>query len=87
MASARTRFEPQLPDLAWFQTRLAQHGFSVPQSGELDEATRNVLIAFQMKYRQTLFDGMPDAETAALLEVLTAPVPAPVLARLLGPHG
>jgi N-acetylmuramoyl-L-alanine amidase len=26
-----------------------------------------------MKYRQTLFDGFPDAETAALLEVITTP--------------
>ena len=84
VASARARFEQQLPDLAWFQNKLAQHGFAVPQSGELDEATRNVLIAFQMKYRQSLFDGTPDAETAALLEVLTVPVPAPVLARLAG---
>jgi N-acetylmuramoyl-L-alanine amidase len=38
----------------------------------LDEATKNVLIAFQSKYRQEKFDGMPDAQTAAMLDVLTA---------------
>ncbi len=77
VASERSRFERQLPDLPWFQMKLAQHGFAVPQNGELDEATRKVLIAFQMKYRQTKYDGVPDAETAALLEVLTLPVLAP----------
>ena len=72
VASSRARFEQQLPELAWFQQKLALHGFAVPQNGELDEATRNVLIAFQMKYRQSNFDGTPDPETAALLDVLTA---------------
>ena len=77
VSRARAAFEQELPDLAWFQHRLALHGFAVPQNGELDEATRNVLIAFQMKYRQAKFDGTPDAETAALLAVLTSPVPLP----------
>ena len=54
---------------------LAQHGFVVPLNGELDKETRNVLIAFQMKYRPANFDGTPDAETATLLDVLTSPSP------------
>ena len=34
---------------------------------------------FQSRYRQSLFTGNPDAETAAILEVLTAPLlPQPV---------
>ena len=77
MTAARPQFEALLPDAAWFQKRLAQHGYATPQTGELDTATRNVLIAFQMKYRPALIDGVPDAETAALLEVLTT-VPARV---------
>lgn len=82
VASAHLVYDQQLPDVAWFQTRLAQFGYTVPRTGELDEATRNVLIAFQMKYRQARFDGTPDAETAAILAVLTekmaaAVVPAP----------
>jgi N-acetylmuramoyl-L-alanine amidase len=32
-----------------------------------------VLSRFQMKYRPSRFDGAPDAETAALLEVVTSP--------------
>ncbi|MCW2290086.1 N-acetylmuramoyl-L-alanine amidase [Pseudomonas sp. BIGb0408] len=59
-----------LPDVAWFQQQLAAQGYVVPDSGVLDEATRNVIRAFQMKYRQSLYDGQPDAETAALLLVL-----------------
>jgi N-acetylmuramoyl-L-alanine amidase len=61
----------------------------------MDEQTRTVLAAFQMKYRPANIDGVPDVETAALLEaltnpngplpqilpppVITAPVPSPVL--------
>lgn len=68
-----TGFERQLPDVAWFQQKLAEHGFGLVQSGELDPATRNVVSAFQMKYRPSKFDGTPDAQTAALLDVLTTP--------------
>ncbi len=68
-------FTEQLPDVAWFQRKLAQVGYATPQTAELDQATRNVLAVFQSKYRQSLYDGSPDAETAALLDVLTSPVP------------
>lgn len=67
-------FERQLPDVAWFQKKLAEHGFGLVQSGELDQATRNVVSAFQMKYRSSQFDGTPDAQTAAILDVLTTPL-------------
>jgi N-acetylmuramoyl-L-alanine amidase len=73
VAQRRPAFEQSLPDVAWFQQMLARHGFAVPLNGELDAATRNVLIAFQMKYRPARFDGTPDAETAALLDVLVNP--------------
>ncbi|WP_082551647.1 N-acetylmuramoyl-L-alanine amidase [Massilia sp. Root351] len=74
VAAQRAVFETQLPDVAWFQKRLAQHGYAVPQTGVLDEATRNVMFAFQSKYRPARFDGNPDAESAAILQVL-APTP------------
>jgi N-acetylmuramoyl-L-alanine amidase len=66
-------FEHQLPDVEWFQRALARHGFAVPVHGRLDEETRRVLVAFQMKYRPARFDGLPDAETAALVDVLVNP--------------
>jgi N-acetylmuramoyl-L-alanine amidase len=68
-------FVEQLPDVPWFQRKLAEVGYAVPQNGELDQATRNVISVFQTKYRPSQYDGTPDAETAALLDVLTSPVP------------
>ena len=63
-------YENQLPDIKWFQEKLMQYGYTVPQNGLLDTPTRNVLIAFQSKYRPEKFDGQPDAQTAAILESL-----------------
>jgi N-acetylmuramoyl-L-alanine amidase len=73
VAAKKIAFDMQLPDTAWFQQKLSQHGFAVPLNGEFDKRTQEVVSAFQMKYRQTNFDGTPDAETAALLDVLTMP--------------
>ena len=64
-------FTQQLPSILWFQQQLAEVGYAVPEHGELDDATRNVVAAFQMKYRPDLFDGEPDAQTAAMLLALT----------------
>ncbi|MES2898391.1 MAG: N-acetylmuramoyl-L-alanine amidase [Pseudomonadota bacterium] len=77
VSAAKEAFGQQAPDVAWFQKKLATHGYAVPQNGEYDEATKNVLTAFQMKYRPLIIDGTPDIETAALLEALTAVTPKP----------
>jgi N-acetylmuramoyl-L-alanine amidase len=73
VAAARAHYAQELPAVLWFQQHLRAHGFDVSQNGQLDEVTRSSLSAFQMKYRPALYDGMPDAETAALLEVCTRP--------------
>jgi N-acetylmuramoyl-L-alanine amidase len=72
MKAKQAEFEQSLPDAAWFQEKLTAHGFNVPVSGTLDLPTMNALEAFQMKYRQSKFDGQPDAETAALLFAVTS---------------
>lgn len=78
VAARRAVYEIALPDVAWFQQKLATHGFVVPLGGELDPATQRVIAAFQMKYRPALYAGIPDAETAAILDVMTsAPANAP----------
>ncbi len=59
-----------MPEPAWFQQALATVGYRVPDTGVIDEASRGVVAAFQMKYRPARYDGTPDAETAALLQVL-----------------
>ncbi len=69
----RPAYERALPELGWFQQRLAQLGYGVPQHGELDTLTQDVLISFQMRFRPARYDGAPDAETAAILAALTAP--------------
>ncbi len=70
VALHQAAYEQQLPEVKWFQQSLAKYGYGVPQTGVLDEATRSVLVAFQTKYRPSKFDGMPDAETAAMLDAL-----------------
>ncbi|MBB3117387.1 N-acetylmuramoyl-L-alanine amidase [Pseudoduganella violacea] len=76
VAQRRAVFEQLPPEISWYQKKLAEHGYATPQTGVLDEATRNVLGVFQSKYRQSKFDGVPDAETAAILDTLTAPAAA-----------
>lgn len=72
VARQRNLFAMSMPGIAWFQAQLARQGYKVPEHGHLDLETRNVIAAFQMKYRPTRFDGEPDVETAALLAVLNA---------------
>ncbi|WP_202369310.1 N-acetylmuramoyl-L-alanine amidase [Pseudomonas sp. MWU318] len=70
VARQQVLFNAELPSISWFQEQLARVGYDTPQTGELDVATRHVLAAFQMHFRPSRFDGMPDAQTAALLLVL-----------------
>jgi N-acetylmuramoyl-L-alanine amidase len=67
-ALKRVQYESALPDIAWFQRKLAAIGYVVSQDGQASQETRNVLIAFQTRYRPSKIDGEPDAETAALLD-------------------
>lgn len=77
VAAQRAVFEAAAPDAAWVQAALAQHGYATPRSGAFDTPTERVLMNFQMRYRPANYSGQIDAETAALLWVLTNPLPAP----------
>ena len=70
VARQQVFFATQLPPASWFQAELARLGYPTPQTGEWDVATHHVLAAFQMHYRPTRFDGTPDAQSAAILQVL-----------------
>jgi len=70
VARQQGQYETELPSVSWFQGQLARVGYATPQTGELDVATRHVIAAFQMHFRPSRFDGLPDAQTAALLQVL-----------------
>lgn len=73
VAARKPVYDAQLPEIAWFQKQLAVYGYGTPQTGVMDKATRDVLEAFQLRFRQSKFDGQPDAETAAILDALTRP--------------
>ncbi|MDP2369011.1 N-acetylmuramoyl-L-alanine amidase [Rhodoferax sp.] len=72
VATRRPLHAAQLPGAAWFQEKLAEHGYNTSRSGEFDALTRDSLVSFQMKYRSARYDGLPDAETAALLDVVNS---------------
>lgn len=76
VAAQRARFELELPDAPWFQAALAAHGYVIERTGVWDEQSRRVLMNFQMRYRPANYSGEPDAESAAILHVLTTPLPA-----------
>jgi N-acetylmuramoyl-L-alanine amidase len=73
VAAKKAQYEQQLPDLLWFQDKLAEWGFAASRTGEMDAYTRDILTAFQMRFRPAKYDGQPDAETAALLDVVNNP--------------
>ncbi|AIR88963.1 N-acetylmuramoyl-L-alanine amidase [Pseudomonas cremoricolorata] len=70
VARQQALFAVSPPSILWYQQQLARFGYAVPQTGELDPATRQVLTAFQMRFRPQRYDGQPDAQTAAMLQVL-----------------
>ncbi|NYT62225.1 N-acetylmuramoyl-L-alanine amidase [Alcaligenaceae bacterium] len=59
-----------LPNMIWTQKELQRAGYKIPQNGLLDKASKNVIAAFQMHYRPALHDGIPDAQTLAILKAL-----------------
>ena len=60
------RPEPQPVAVDTLQKALAAYGYRIPQTGVLDDETRQVLRAFQMHFRPAGISGMPDAQTEAI---------------------
>lgn len=58
------------PTLSQLQQMLAEYGYAQPLTGQLDQPTIAVLTAFQLHFRPARYDGQPDRETAARLQVL-----------------
>jgi N-acetylmuramoyl-L-alanine amidase len=56
---------PPPGDIAGAQAMLAAIGYRVPRAGLLDDEMRQVLIAFQRRFRPSRVDGALDRETAA----------------------
>ncbi|MGE4370084.1 MAG: N-acetylmuramoyl-L-alanine amidase [Burkholderiaceae bacterium] len=70
-ASYTTHYELNgLPGASEVQANLQRLGYSTPQTGVFDPATRNVITAFQMRYRPARHDGLADAQTLGILKAL-----------------
>src|SRR5215467_3674117 len=54
------------------QSKLGRFGYDVSVTGVFDQATRQVLSAFQRHFRPARFDGTPDGETRRLLAAVVA---------------
>lgn len=61
---------PFAGDVASLQSKLLAYGYDTPQTGTLDAQTVNVVSAFQMHFRPSRYDGVPDVETVAILDAL-----------------
>jgi N-acetylmuramoyl-L-alanine amidase len=64
------RAEGEAPPVAVVQALLAEYGYDCAETGEMDEATRCVVRAFQRHFRPERVDGTLDAETAVRLAAL-----------------
>lgn len=60
----------QAPPAQWFEMALEQFGYNLARTPQQINASRNLLAAFQMRFRPTRFDGVADAQTAAILAAL-----------------
>ncbi|MEO5733443.1 MAG: N-acetylmuramoyl-L-alanine amidase [Rubrivivax sp.] len=85
VAAQRALYEGAVPDAAWFQKALASHGYAIQPSGVWDAQSRRVLMNFQIRYRPSDYRGEPDAESAAILWVLTTPPQALLASGALKP--
>lgn len=87
VAAQRAVFEAAPPTAAWWRQAFARHGYGLAEQGGFDEELKNVTATFQMRYRQSNYSGQPDAETAALLHVLTTPAETAAAAAAAPPRG
>lgn len=63
--------DPKAPaDVCMLQWRLATYGYDAPLTGQADEATKRVLQAFQMHFRNRDYAGDADAESDAIVSAL-----------------
>lgn len=63
--------DPSEPvDVANFQKLLQQYGYQTPTNGVLDNNAQKVVKAFQMHFRATKANGIPDAQSEAILRAL-----------------
>jgi N-acetylmuramoyl-L-alanine amidase len=60
------------------QRALRGYGYGIEETGNYDDATRDVVTAFQRHFRQARVDGLADASTMLTLRALLETRPAPL---------
>lgn len=61
----------KVPEVLELQKSFATFGYGLPQTGIYDDATKEVVTAFQRHYRRRCVDGVADAQSCArLLDLL-----------------
>lgn len=63
-------FENQPIDLLLMQKALAEYGYDVAETGELDRDTRYAIRSFQLHFRPSDISGQPDVESLAIVFAL-----------------
>jgi N-acetylmuramoyl-L-alanine amidase len=63
------------PPVAALQTLLAAYGYGLTPTGVYDEATRDVVAAFQRHFRPEKVDGVADGSTVETLRALISSLP------------
>jgi N-acetylmuramoyl-L-alanine amidase len=62
--------------VAQLQRSLRTYGYGIADSGSFDEATRDVVTAFQRHFRKARVDGIADPSTLLTLRALIETRPA-----------
>jgi N-acetylmuramoyl-L-alanine amidase len=64
--------------VAHLQQALHSYGYDIAETGAFDEATRDIVIAFQRHFRPARVDGIADPSTLLTLRALIETRPAPL---------
>ena len=64
--------------VARLQRTLASYGYGIEETGSYDDATRDVVTAFQRHFRPARVDGVADASTLLTLRALIETRPSPL---------
>ena len=68
------------------QRALRGYGYGIEETGSYDDATRDVVTAFQRHFRPARVDGIADASTLLTLRALMETRPAPLAGLGTFPH-
>ena len=63
-------YTPETVSIYEVQSELEKLGYKIEKNGQYDKQTQNVIKAFQYHFRPSIYDGVMDSETFAILKAL-----------------